>query len=99
MPETAAFTVAADTADGQVNNNLGLTSTQQDDRTSLNAVVLRGGPQIALHTSEGDITIHRGADQALAARPANTEDSDEPATHAHAAEDLGAPQRLRRLRD
>ena len=63
VPEKASFALSAETADGQVNNDLGLHPSGQDDHISLNAQVHRGGPTLLLRTTEGSINIHRKAEQ------------------------------------
>ena len=57
IPEKAAFSLKAETANGQVNNDLGLRPVQRDERTSLTGQVRTGGPLVSLQTSEGDISI------------------------------------------
>jgi len=57
LPEKTPFALSAETADGQISNTLGLTSTQKENHTSLTGQVLQGGPSISLQTSEGDIKI------------------------------------------
>ncbi len=96
VPDKASFALAAETADGQVNNDFGLIPKQQENRSSLTAQIHKGGPELSLRTSDGDITIHKGADTAAAEEMKTSE----PTTgdSSEASEDHSAPrQHLRRL--
>ena len=57
VPEHTAFALAAQTADGQIRNDLGLTPEQNENRTSLSAQIGKGGPAVTLQTTDGDITV------------------------------------------
>ncbi len=72
VPEGAAFALSADTLNGQISNDLGLSTMKQDDRTSLAGKVHTGGPEFFLNTSDGDIRIHKGATIAAEGERANS---------------------------
>lgn len=61
VSESAAFRVDAETADGAIDNDFGLTPEKQDDRVSLTGVVQRGAVMVHLRTTEGDIALTKGA--------------------------------------
>lgn len=63
-PEKGGFNLDAETSDGQINSNLGLTARKTEDKTNLSGKILSGGPNIRLRTTDGDISIHRGAAEA-----------------------------------
>ena len=72
VPERAAFALSAVTTNGQISNDLGLSTTKQDDRTTLAGKVNTGGPELSLHTSDGDIRIHKGNTVATEGEHANS---------------------------
>jgi hypothetical protein len=69
VPERAGFAVEANTTNGQIDTGFPLTASGGENRRSLNGVVGAGGPSIRITTTNGDISIHKGAVQPLAATP------------------------------
>ena len=83
VPERAAFALAAETTNGQINNDLDLTPQKQDERTTLAGKVRTGGPEISLKTSDADIRVHKGetiaadGEHAKASKSSSAADSDD----------------------
>lgn len=59
LPPKSGFQVNAETADGDIENEFGLTTQKQGDRVSLVERVLDGGPTMHLQTTEGDVKIRK----------------------------------------
>lgn len=57
VPEQAAFALSANTRNGNISNDLGLTPEKSDDDAMLTGHVKKGGPTFLLETSGGDITV------------------------------------------
>jgi DUF4097 and DUF4098 domain-containing protein YvlB len=62
VPENAGFVLSARTVDGEVSNDLGLSTKRQADSLLLEGHVRTGGPTLTLNTANGDITVHRSTD-------------------------------------
>ena len=67
VPENAGFTLAAETQDGEVNDEQSLLGSNDGERSSLHGTVGDGRVHVNLHTSHADIDIHR----AISAEPAS----------------------------
>lgn len=74
LPEHAAFTLHAQTANADIQTDLGLPATQAGDATTVAGPVLGGGPAIDLRTTNDDIQVNR--------TPASDSDSWKPQTPA-----------------
>ncbi len=74
VPEKAPFHVTAETADGQIDNDLGLQTQKHEDRMTLTGQVRSGGPAVQLKTSEGDIKLRKGDLSAPEATAENSKD-------------------------
>jgi DUF4097 and DUF4098 domain-containing protein YvlB/predicted NUDIX family NTP pyrophosphohydrolase len=61
VPEQAAFTVQAETREGDVDTDLPLTKTAQGNTSWLNGTVGHGGSLIRINTSQNDISLKKGA--------------------------------------
>ncbi len=77
VPLKTAFQIVAETTSGKINNDLGLTPVQHDDRSSLTGQVSHGGPQVSLHASDGDITIDHVGLPVIKERQTADDDDDE----------------------
>lgn len=63
LDKAKAFTLRAETADGDITNELGLAVQKNDDRATLTGQSKPGGPVISLKTSNGDINLrHRSGE-------------------------------------
>jgi DUF4097 and DUF4098 domain-containing protein YvlB len=60
VPERAGFTVDAETQDGEIENDLSLTSTEDNHRTALRGTVGTGGAKVTIRTTHLNIGLHRG---------------------------------------
>lgn len=70
MPQSAAFTVQADTSDGDVHSEFTLSSRSSENAGSLSGNVNGGGKPVRIRTSHGDITLQHGDMPALPNVPA-----------------------------
>lgn len=59
LPSKAAFTVQADTSDGDVHSDFSLTGKSSDNAGSLSGTVNGGGNAIRVSTTRGDISLRR----------------------------------------
>jgi len=59
VPEHSGFVVDAETRDAEIENDLGLHTTNQNSRVDLAGQVGSGGPKITLRTTHFDIGIHQ----------------------------------------
>ena len=57
VPTHSNFTLDAETKGGEISNNLNLTSSNSNNRASVNGSVGHGGPHVNLHTTHLDINI------------------------------------------
>jgi DUF4097 and DUF4098 domain-containing protein YvlB len=69
VPERAGFAVEANTTNGQIESGFPLSASGAANRRSLNGIVGAGGPSVHITTSNGDISISKGAVEALPASP------------------------------
>ena len=69
LPEHAGVTLDAETRGGSIENELGLTSSSQNDRTSLRGAVGDGAAKVTLRTNHFDIEIKRSAEVPVAPPP------------------------------
>ncbi len=60
VPEHAGVAIDAETRGGDVENDLGLTPTTQNERTSLRGSVGDGAARVMIRTNHFDIEIHKG---------------------------------------
>ncbi len=61
LPDTASFTINADTTDADLTNSFGLLSHQDNDKVELQARVGNGVPLIRLHSTQADIHIDKSS--------------------------------------
>ena len=59
VPDHAGVTVDAETRGGEIDNDLGLGSTTQNERTSLRGTVGDGAAKIMIRTNHFDIDLHK----------------------------------------
>ena len=69
LPSRSAFTVQADTSDGDVHSDFALASKTSDNAGSLSGTVNGGGNAIVLTTTHGDISVRRADLPALPPPP------------------------------
>jgi len=67
VPAAAAFTLDAQTHDGDIENEFGLKASSGEDRPTLTGTVGHGGPTITLLTDDGDVKLHKSTAQPLPA--------------------------------
>lgn len=67
VPAGATFSVNAQTHDGHIQNEFGLSGSGDEDHPSLAGTVGRGGPAISLSTTDGDVTLRKSVGEALPA--------------------------------
>jgi DUF4097 and DUF4098 domain-containing protein YvlB len=75
VPEQAGFQLSAQTENGEITTNLGLPQERDGNRVSVQSRVHAGGPVFKIRSSDGNIRINRGAEEADPPRTA-TEESD-----------------------
>ena len=61
MPTDAGFVVQADTTNGELANEFSLPTEGADNHPSVSGTVNRGGPLVHITTSQGDISLKKGA--------------------------------------
>lgn len=59
LPDSASFSVTADTTDADLTNSFGLSPTHDGNHVQLQASVGTGSPTIRLHSTQADIAINR----------------------------------------
>jgi DUF4097 and DUF4098 domain-containing protein YvlB len=71
LPEGAAFTVQAETVNGDLENDFSLQPQENDNsnRRSFNATVGKGGPLLRINTSQGDIALKKASINPLPPTP------------------------------
>ena len=69
LPTSGQFSVQAETTNADLENEFGLTLTQEGDRPKLVGSVGNGGPLIQISTSQADISLHKGTVEPLPPRP------------------------------
>ena len=69
LPTTAQFNVQAETTNAELENEFGLSLTQEGDRPKLLGSVGKGGPLVQISTSQADISLHKGSVESLPVRP------------------------------
>ena len=60
LPDRAGVTVDAETRGGEIQNDLSLAATTQNERTSLHGTVGDGSVRVVIRTSHFDIGVHKG---------------------------------------
>ncbi len=75
LPNGAQFVLRAQTKNGDMENDFGLSSEESGDVRSLHGTVAGGGPTVTISTTDGDVTVRRSSVAPLApappAQPAN----------------------------
>jgi len=61
VPEQASFTVQAETRDGDVDTDLPLTKSEQNNTSRITGTVGSGGSLIRINTTQNDISLKKGA--------------------------------------
>ncbi|HTV08825.1 MAG TPA: DUF4097 family beta strand repeat-containing protein [Candidatus Aquilonibacter sp.] len=69
LPEHAGFVLNAQTRNGELENDFGLQSQSQDESHWLTGTVDRGGPQVRIETSDGDVTVRKSVAAPLPPTP------------------------------
>lgn len=69
LPDHAGVAIDAETRGGEVENDFGLSSTNQNERTSLRGAVGNGAAHVMIRTNHFDIEIHKGDVQPPAPPP------------------------------
>lgn len=59
LPDNAGFVVRASTHHGEMENQFSLTPQGTDDRPELSGTVGKGGPEIHIETTDGDVTLRK----------------------------------------
>ena len=70
VPGDQGFTVSAQTSNGDIQNDFGLSSEKSGDRSNLQGRNKGGGPTLTVSTTEGDLNLHRTS----GANPADWDD-------------------------
>lgn len=68
LPTTATFNVQAETTNADLENDFGLSNTQDGDHPKLVGSIGSGGPLVQITTSQADISIHKGSVSPLSLR-------------------------------
>jgi hypothetical protein len=63
LPEQAAFTVQAETVNGDLENDFSIQpqESESNNRKTYNGIVGKGGPLVRINTSQGDIALKKAA--------------------------------------
>ena len=61
LPTSAQFNVQAETTNADLENDFGLSLTQEGDRPKLIGAIGKGGPLVQISTSQADISLHKGS--------------------------------------
>lgn len=69
LPEGAGFVVRATTHHGDVENEFALTRQGTEDQPELSGTVGKGGPEIHIETTDGDVTLRKATVPPLPAVP------------------------------
>lgn len=69
LPTDAQFSVQAETSNADLENDFGLSLTQEGDHPRLSGTIGAGGPLIQISTSQADISLHKGSVSPLPPRP------------------------------
>jgi hypothetical protein len=71
LPEKAAFTVQAETTNGDAENDFSLVSNESDNsnRKTISGTVGQGGPLIRINTSQGDIALKKASVAPMPPKP------------------------------
>ena len=69
LPGNAGFTLNAQTRNGDMENDFGLTPTGTDDVHTLQGRIAGGGPTVTIATTDGDVTVRRSTVAPLAPTP------------------------------
>ncbi len=70
LPAGAGFVLKAQTRNGDMENDFGLTSREQNETHSLDGTVRGGGPTVTVTTSDGDVTVRKSTVAPLPPSPA-----------------------------
>ena len=66
VPERAGFSIDAETRGGEIENDLDLKSSNQNNRSAIQGTIAGGGPTITIRTTHLDIGIHKKPELPLA---------------------------------
>jgi hypothetical protein len=69
LPNGARFELHAQTRNGDMENDFGLSSEESGDVKSLRGTVAGGGPTVTISTTDGDVTVRRSSVAPLAPAP------------------------------
>ena len=61
IPDTQGFALHANTQNGTIENDFGMSAKKQGDSSELNAKAGRGGPLLNLQTTEGDLSSRKSS--------------------------------------
>lgn len=61
LPTDAQFNVQAETTNADLENDFGLSLTQEGGRPKLIGIIGKGGPLLQISTTQADIALHRGS--------------------------------------
>jgi hypothetical protein len=78
MPHSASFQVSAQTRNGDMENDFGLSAQEDGDTHTLHGSVGSGGPKVSINTTDGDVTVRKVS--AMPKMPAMPEMPKAPAT-------------------
>ena len=69
LPTDAHFSVQAETSNADLENDFGLSLSQEGDHPRLTGTVGAGGPLLQISTTQADISLHKGSVAPLPPRP------------------------------
>jgi hypothetical protein len=61
LPGSAGFVLNAQTRNGDMENDFGLSTQDQNETHSLRGTVAGGGPTVIIETSDGDVTVRKSS--------------------------------------
>ena len=61
LPGSAGFVLNAQTRNGDMENDFGLSTQDQNENHSLRGTVAGGGPTVTIETSDGDVTVRKSS--------------------------------------
>ena len=69
LPGSAGFVLNAQTRNGDMENDFGLSTVDQNESHSLRGTVAGGGPTVTIETTDGDVTVRKSSVAPLPASP------------------------------
>ena len=69
LPTSAQFNVQAETTNADLENDFGLSLTQEGDHPKLIGTIGKGGPLVQISTSQADLSLHKGSVEPLPPLP------------------------------